>query len=151
MGRPPNERDYDFQPFRDNPLVIIARPDHPLAHRKRIPLERLADETFLVRERGSGTRIAMERFFHERNMRVRTGMEVGSNEAIKQSVQAGLGLGLLSQDTVRLELKLKQLVLLDVEGFPIMRHWYAVTMRNRHPSRTAEAFRTFLLAQSRPK
>jgi DNA-binding transcriptional LysR family regulator len=151
MGRPPNDRDYDFQTFRDNPLVIIARPDHPLARKRRIPLERLADETFLVREPGSGTRIAMERFFHERNMRVRTGMEVGSNEAIKQCVQAGLGLGLLSQDTVRLELKLKQLAVLDVEDFPIMRHWYAVTMRNRQPSRTTQAFREFLLSQSQTK
>lgn len=149
MGRPPNDRDYDFTPFRDNPLVIIARPDHPLARKKRIPLERLADETFLVREPGSGTRIAMERFFHERNMRVRTGMEVGSNEAIKQSVQAGLGLGLLSQDTVGLELKLKHLVLLDVEGFPIMRHWYAVTMKNRQPSKATQAFREFLLHTSK--
>jgi DNA-binding transcriptional LysR family regulator len=97
MGQPPVEADVDAQAFMDNPLVVVAPPDHPLAGKKRIPLARLQEETFLVREPGSGTRIAMERFFNERNMRVKTGMEVGSNEAIKQSVQAGLGLGLLSR------------------------------------------------------
>ncbi|MEK7815804.1 MAG: LysR substrate-binding domain-containing protein, partial [Pseudomonadota bacterium] len=96
MGQPPAGLDVEAQTFMENPLVIVAPPDHPLARQAKIPLVRLQDEVFLVREPGSGTRIAMERFFAERDMHLKTGMEVGSNEAIKQSVQAGLGLGLLS-------------------------------------------------------
>jgi DNA-binding transcriptional LysR family regulator len=98
-----------------------------------------------VRESGSGTRIAMERFFSERGMRLKTGMEVGSNEAIKQSVQAGLGLGLLSRVTVEQELTLKRLMVLDIEDFPIMRHWFVVHRRGKRLSAAAEAFKQFVL------
>ncbi len=98
-----------------------------------------------MREPGSGTRIAMERFFAERGMRLKTGMEVGSNEAIKQSVQAGLGLGLLSRATIEQELELKRLVVLDVAEFPIMRHWYVVHRKGKRLSAAAEAFKSFML------
>ncbi len=148
MGRPPADHDLEFEPFRDNPLVIVAPPDHPLARRKRVPLSKLRDQTFLVREPGSGTRIAMERFFTERGVEVKTGMEVGSNEAIKQSVQAGLGLGLLSRDTLAMELQLKQLKILTVEGFPIMRSWYLVHRRGKRLSSIARAFKDFLLSET---
>jgi DNA-binding transcriptional LysR family regulator len=146
MGQPPAEADVEAEPFLDNPLVVVAPPDHPLAGRKKIPLKRLQEETFLVREPGSGTRIAMERFFSERGMRLKTGMEVGSNEAIKQSVQAGLGLGLLSRATIEQELALKRLVVLDIEDFPIMRHWYMVHRRGKRLSAATEAFKRFLIA-----
>jgi DNA-binding transcriptional LysR family regulator len=145
MGQPPAEADVAAQAFMDNPLVVVAPPDHPLAGQKKIPLKRLQEETFLVREPGSGTRIAMERFFSERGMKLRTGMEVGSNEAIKQSVQAGLGLGLLSRATVEQELALKRLEVLDIEDFPIMRHWYVVHRQGKRLSAAAEAFRAFVL------
>lgn len=102
-----------------------------------------------MREPGSGTRIAMERFFAERGMRLKTGMEVGSNEAIKQSVQAGLGLGLLSRATIEQELALKRLVVLDVADFPIMRHWYVVHRRGKRLSDVAQAFKTFMLKETR--
>ncbi len=148
MGRPPDGHELEFAPFRDNPLVIVAPPDHPLARRKRVPLSKLHDQTFLVREPGSGTRIAMERFFAERGVEVKTGMEVGSNEAIKQSVQAGLGLGLLSRDTLAMELQLKQLKILGVEGFPIMRRWYLVHRRGKRLSSIARAFKEFLLIET---
>lgn len=144
MGQPPAEADVEAEPFLDNPLVVVAPPDHPLAHKRRIPLARLEAEIFLVREPGSGTRIAMERFFAEHGIRIRTGMEVGSNEAIKQSVQAGLGLGLLSRATLEQELALRRLVVLDVEHFPIMRHWYVVHRRGKRLTPVAEAFKDFL-------
>jgi len=147
MGQPPVEADVEAEAFMDNPLVVVAPPDHPLAGKKKIPLARLQEETFLVRESGSGTRIAMERFFNERGMKLRTGMEVGSNEAIKQSVQAGLGLGLLSQATIEQELALKRLVVLDIAEFPIMRQWFVVHRKGKRLSAAAEAFRNFLLAQ----
>src|SRR3989338_5091853 len=145
MGQPPTEADVEAMPFLDNPLVVVAPPGHALARQKHISLARLQEETFLVRESGSGTRIAMERFFNERGMRLKTGMEVGSNEAIKQSVQAGLGLGLLSHATIEQELALKRLGVLDIEDFPIMRHWYIVHRRGKRLSPTAEAFKEFLL------
>ena len=149
MGQPPAGLDVEAQAFMDNPLVIVAPPNHPLAGKKKIPLTRLQDEVFLVRESGSGTRIAMERFFAERGMRLKTGMEVGSNEAIKQSVQAGLGLGLLSRATIEQELVLKRLAVLDIADFPIMRHWYVVHRRGKRLSAAAEAFKQFMLKEAR--
>lgn len=148
MGQPPAEADVAAEPFLDNPLVVVAPPDHALASKKRIPLTRLQEETFLVREPGSGTRSAMERFFAEHGIRIKTGMEVGSNEAIKQGVQAGLGLGLLSRATIEQELALKRLVVLDVEGFPIMRHWYVVHRRGKRLTPAAAAFKDFLLQEA---
>ena len=147
MGQPPAESDLEFAPFRDNPLVVVAPPEHPLAGRQHIPLKRLSQEVFLVRECGSGTRIAMERFFADKQVSIVTGMEAGSNEAIKQSVQAGLGLGLLSRDTLQMELELGQLTILDVVGFPIMRHWFVVHRQGKRLSRAAAEFKQFLLEQ----
>jgi len=148
MGQPPAGLDVEAQAFLENPLVIVAPPDHPLARQETIPLARLQDEVFLVREPGSGTRIAMERFFSERRMHLKTGMEVGSNEAIKQSVQAGMGLGLLSHATIEQELALKRLAVLDVAEFPIMRHWYVVHRRGKRLSAAAEAFKQFMLREA---
>lgn len=148
MGQPPTELDVEAQAFMENPLVIVAPPDHSLTHQKKIPLKRLQEEVFLVRELGSGTRVAMERFFAERGIRLKTGMEVGSNEAIKQSVQARLGLGLLSRATVEQELTLKRLAVLDVAEFPIMRHWYIVHRRGKRLSAPTEAFKQFVLKEA---
>jgi len=149
MGQPPAEADVEAQAFMENPLVVVAPPGHPLAREKKIPLARLQEEVFLVREPGSGTRSAMERFFAERGIRLRTGMEVGSNEAIKQSVQAGLGLGLLSRATIEQELELKRLAVLDVADFPIMRHWYVVHRHGKRLSGAAEAFKRFVLDEAK--
>jgi len=148
MGKPPTEADTEAAPFMDNPLVLVAPPDHPLAREKNIPLTRLTREVFLVREPGSGTRIAQERFFNQHDISFTPGMEVGSNEAIKQSVQAGLGLGLLSRDTLEMELTLGRLAVLDVQHFPIMRHWYVVHRRGKRLSAVAEAFKSFLLEEA---
>ena len=149
MGQPPSGLDVEAEVFMENPLVIVAPPGHALAHQKKIPLKRLQEEVFLVREPGSGTRSAMERFFAEREIHLKTGMEVGSNEAIKQSVQAGLGLGLLSRATIEQELELKRLVVLDVAEFPIMRHWYLVHRRGKRLSAVAEVFKDFMLKEAR--
>lgn len=149
MGQPPSGLDVEAEAFMENPLVIVAPPGHPLAQQKKIPLKRLQEEVFLVREPGSGTRSAMERFFAEREIHLKTGMEVGSNEAIKQSVQAGLGLGLLSRATIEQELELKRLVVLDVAEFPIMRHWYVVHRRGKRLSAVAEVFKDFMLKEAR--
>lgn len=145
MGQPPPGLDLEAASFMENPLVIIAPPNHPLGKLKNIPLSRIQQETFLVREQGSGTRIAMERFFAEQGIQPAIGTEMSTNEAIKQAAQAGMGLGILSLHTVQLELETQRLTVLDVEHFPILRHWYVVHHPGKRLSGIAQAFKTFLL------
>ena len=147
MGKPPDGLDLKATPFMENPLVIIAPPDHALAGRKDIALSALQGETFVVRELQSGTRIAMERFFEGRGVQLKTGMEMTSNSAIKHAVEAGLGLGIVSIHTLELELEAGRLVLLDVDGFPIQRHWYLVMRRGKRLSPVAQAFFDFLMGE----
>ncbi len=151
MGQVPEGLDLSATRFMDNPLVVIAPPNHPLAARRKVTLAQVAAEPFLVRESGSGTRGAMERFFAERGLEIRSSMEMSSNEAIRQAVQAGLGLGLLSQQTLELELELRRLAVLKVEGFPIMRHWYVVHRADKRLSPVAQAFKQFVLGDATPK
>jgi len=148
MGQPPEGANVESGAFMENPLVIVASPDHALATQKNIPLKRFEDEIFLTRERGSGTRSAIERFFAAHDVQLKTGMEIASNEAIKQSVQAGLGLGLLSRDTLAMELELGKLVTLDVEDFPIIRYWYVMHRKGKRLSTVAQAFQQFLLEEA---
>jgi DNA-binding transcriptional LysR family regulator len=148
MGQVPEGLGLEATRFMDNPLGVIAPPDHPLAGTRHISVEKLAAESFLVREAGSGTRGAMERFFAQRGLEIRSSMEMSSNEAIKQAVQAGLGLGILSLQTLEMELSLKRLAVLDVEGFPIMRHWYVVHRADKRLSPAAQAFKDFVLEPS---
>lgn len=148
MGRPPESDDLVAESFADNPLVVVAAPDHPLAAQKnKIPLSALQDETFVVRERGSGTRTAMERFFDEHNIVITSSLEMNENEAIKQAVQAGMGLGIVSLHTLELELETGRLVILDVEDFPIMRHWYLVHLKEKRLPPMAESFKEYVLAE----
>lgn len=149
MGKPPEGMGLATEAFMENPLVVIAAPDHPLAKERKIPLARLQEETFVVRERGSGTRIAMERFFAEHHAKLTAGMEMTSNEAIKQAVSAGLGLGIVSIHTLALELQLGCLTVLDVEDFPILRHWYLVHRAGKRLSPVAQAFREFVLSEAK--
>jgi DNA-binding transcriptional LysR family regulator len=148
MGRPPEGMDLEAEPFMDNPLVVIANPAHPLAKKMKISAEALGGENLVVREHGSGTRMAMERFFKEHDLEFNAGMEMTSNEAIKQAVEAGLGLAVVSIHTLELELETKRLALLNVEGFPIMRHWYIVHPRSKRLSPVAQVFRQFVLEDS---
>lgn len=148
MGQPPDGLDLVAESFMENPLVVIAPINHPLAHRRGIPLARLEEETFLIREEGSGTRMAMIRFFDANKVKLQAGMEMSSAEAIKQAVQAGLGLGVVSLHTVELELETKRLKVLDVKGFPIRRHWYVVHRKDKRLSVMAQAFKTFLLREA---
>ncbi len=145
MGRPPEGLDLVYESFMDNPLVIIAAPDHPLVGEKNIPAERIIRETFVVREKVSGTRIASERYFASHGVRMTTSLEMTSNEAIKQAVQAGLGLGIVSVHTAQLELETGRLKVLDVEDFPIVRHWYLVHRKGKRFSAVAQAFHDFVL------
>ena len=140
MGQPPDTLALNAIPFMDNPLVLVAPPSHRLVGRKRIGLDALREEAFLIREPGSGTRAAMERFFEEKGIAPRTRIEMSSNEAIKQSVEAGLGLGMVSAHTVELELGAGRLALLDVESFPILKRWFVVHRQGKRLSATTRAF-----------
>lgn len=148
MGQPPENLDIESESFMENPLVVVAPPDHPLCQEHDIPVKRLANETFLVRESGSGTRSAMERFFAAHEIKIKKGMETDTTEAIKQAVQAGMGLGIMSRHTVELELETKRLKILDVQGFPIVRFWHVVNRKNKRLSSIANAFKDFLLKEA---
>jgi DNA-binding transcriptional LysR family regulator len=148
MGQPPHERDLETEVIMENPLVVIAPRDHALAGCKQIPLQRLQEEVFVVREQGSGTRGAMERLFADEGIVLRTGMEMTLNEAIKQAVEAGLGLGVVSLHTLELELETGRLTVLDVEAFPILRHWHVVHRRGKRLSPLAQAFKAFVLSEA---
>lgn len=148
MGTPPDNMELTAQAFMQNPLVIIARPDHPLAQMSRIPLSRLEEETFILRESGSGTRNAVERFFKERKVKLNTSMEMSRNEAIKHAVMAGLGLGIVSLHTLEFELALNRIAILSVEGFPIMKEWYLVHRGGKRLSPIAQAFHDFVLNEA---
>ncbi|MEF8793580.1 LysR family transcriptional regulator [Thiohalorhabdus sp.] len=144
MGRVPQGMGVTGTAFMPNPLVVVAPPDHPLAGASRIAPERFAEETFLLREPGSGTRLAMEQFFADRGLSLKGGMELGSNETIKQGVMAGLGLSVLSLHTLRLERATGKVAVLDVNGFPLQRHWYAVHLKEKRLSVVADNFLAFL-------
>ena len=144
MGEPPPDQGLAGTAFMDNPLVVIAPPDHPLGQRKRIPLKTIAKQPFVVREEGSGTRAAMTRFARRHQIAFTPAMVMTSNEAIKQAVGAGLGLGLVSAHTLELDLYAERLQILDVAHFPIMREWYVVNREGKRLSPAAEAFKQFL-------
>lgn len=148
MGKPPEDMDFEVQSFMENPLVVVAPQSHPLVDEPGpIPLQRLESETFVVRELESGTRIAMERFFKERNIQLKTGIETTSNSAIKHAVEAGLGLGIVSLHTLELELETGRLKILNVDDFPILRHWHVVHCRGKRLPPIAQAFLRFLTGE----
>jgi DNA-binding transcriptional LysR family regulator len=148
MGQPPEGVDVEADAFMENPLVMIAPADHPLIELKQIPLSHFENESFVVRETGSGTRGATQRFFDEHGVPFNTGIEMTSNEAIKQAVEAGLGLGIVSIHTLELELETGRLNILDVQDFPIMRHWYVLQRKGKRLSPAAQAFKEFVLDQA---
>lgn len=148
MGQPPEGTELVAEPFMLNPLVVIAAPSHPLAQAKKIHPRQLSKEVFLLREQGSGTRGVVERFFASHHLALPRHMEMDTNEAIKQSVQAGMGLGIISRHGIELELETKRLVVLDVDRFPIVRHWHIVHRKDKRPSSAAVEFERFLLSES---
>lgn len=150
MGQPSENMDVVCEDFADNPLVLVAPPSHPLVGRQRLSPKRLKDEPFILREPGSGTRLTTEKFFAGQGVRLKTRLEVGSNEAIKQTVAGGLGLAVLSATTVVSELALGELVLLDVVGFPLIRRWHVVYPRGKRLSPAALAFKDWLF-EHRPR
>lgn len=145
MGQVPPNLGLTATRLMENPLVVVAPVDHPLCARQNIPLADLAEETFLVREPGSGTQDAMERFFAANGLRIARSVSMNTNAAVKMAVQAGLGLGILSLQTLEMELALQRLAVLSVEGFPVIRHWYLVHREDKLLAPAAQAFKENLL------
>ena len=148
MGRPPKEMQTRAEPFAAHPHVFVSAVDHPLAHRDHLRVEDLRPFDFIVREKGAGTRAAMEKFFEDTHVEPRMKIELHSNEIIKQAVMAGLGLGFLSLHTIGLELEHKLICMLDVEGAPVVRSWNVVHTQSKMLSPAAEAFRYFMLEEA---
>jgi LysR family transcriptional regulator, low CO2-responsive transcriptional regulator len=145
MGAVPDDMPVEIEPLAYNPLVLVAAPTHRLAGIKNVPIEELGREHFLLREPGSGTRSALESALADAGVPLRVSMQVGNNSAIKQSVAAGLGIALISRVAIDMELETNRLVILDVEGFPIIRQWRLVHVKEKYLSATAKAFKSFLL------
>lgn len=145
--RPPENPDVIAEAFAPQPHVIIAAPEHELARKRRISLQALAKEAFIVRERGSDTRLAMEELLAESRVKFKVTMEIRSTETIKQAVIAGMGISFLSAHTLGTELELGRLAVLDVEGFPLMRKWHIVHHKNKRLPPVALAFKEFLLRE----
>lgn len=145
MGKIPTEVPVFAAPFAPNELVLVAPPTHRLAGCVHAPFSELAREHFLMREMGSGTRSALESAFQEAGIPLQVSMQVGNNSAIKQGVASGLGIALISRVALDMELETRRLVILDVEGFPIMRQWRLVHLKDKNLSATARAFKLFML------
>jgi LysR family transcriptional regulator, low CO2-responsive transcriptional regulator len=144
MGQPPPDVDVEMKLLGKHPHVIVAAADHRLAKRRPVSVADLAGETFITREPGSGTRMLMEEFFRKNGLAPKIGMEMDSNETIKQAVMAGLGIAFISQHTVYHELDERRLVALKVKGLPVMRQWHAIRRADKILLPPAQAMLDFL-------
>lgn len=151
LSQPPTDLDLTSQAFLENPLVVVARADHPLAHAKNIPISCLNDEPFIMREVGSGTREAVQELFDRHGITVKVRLELGSNEAIKHAIAGGLGMSVLSKHTLITEAAMThELTILDIQHFPINRRWYVSHLAGKQLSVIAQAFMEYLLKTSGP-
>jgi LysR family transcriptional regulator, low CO2-responsive transcriptional regulator len=142
MSQLPEHIDVKAYPFLENPLVVVAPRNHPLANERNIPLKRLVEEMFIMREPGSGTRRSFQQLLDTHNLSVRVRLELGSNEAIKQAIAGQLGLSVLSRHTLTSDSE--DLTILDVEGFPLPRQWYIVSLSGKQLSVVAKTFLEYL-------
>jgi DNA-binding transcriptional LysR family regulator len=150
MGRPPHNVATLAETFADHPLVMICAPQHALCRRRRVDAADLLEQTFLIREQGSGTRTAMEGYFAESGIEPRFTLEMSSNETIKQAVMANMGIAFISEHTVGLESSIGRIGRLPLPGLPVMRQWHVVQLQDKRLSAAAAAFRTFLLEEGAP-
>ena len=146
---PPDQQDVMVQAILPNPLVVFARSDHPLAGEKGVTLARLAEEPFLMREPGSGTRMVTLKLFEQHGLAPKIRMELSTNEAIREAILARLGVSILSRYTLGLEPQQTKLICLDVEGFPLESHWHFVYPVGKHLSVAARAFMDFTRVEAK--
>ena len=148
-GRPPSDLEIELRPILENPLVVVAPSNHPLAGKTNIAIKELATEPFIFREAGSGTRSVVEHFLAENRVAVDVAIELSSNEAIKQAIAGGLGISVLSQHSLDLETQNGLLTILNVEGFPIHRHLYVIYPNGKQLSVAAQTFLDFSIAEGK--
>lgn len=144
MATLPERDDIEIYPFLNDQLVAFAHPKHPLAQKRGITLQSLTGERMIMREHGSGIRMTVEKLFKENGVKIEAYMELGSGEAIKQAVMSGIGMAVLSNFSLRMELENKRLVILDIEGLPIARSWYAIHRKGKHLTPAVLKFIEFL-------
>lgn len=149
MSQLPDSIEVTYKRILDNPLVVLAPANHPLAQEKNIPIERIAAEPFIMREPGSGTRKAVQALFDEHKLSLKVQLDLGSNEAIKQAIAGGLGISILSLHTIALEGPSSQLAVLDAQHFPIERYWYAIYPNGKQLSIVARTFLDYLLTEGK--
>ncbi|MEL6496390.1 MAG: LysR substrate-binding domain-containing protein [Cyanobacteria bacterium J06623_7] len=148
VSNPSEDIDLNSQPFLNNPLVVVARKDHPLANKKNIDLRELDNQPFIMREQGSGTREAIVKLLSENNLSVKVKLELGSNEAIKQAIYGGLGISILSEHCLISEGIAGELTILDFQQFPLKRRWFVAYLAGKKLSVIAETFLDYLLEES---
>ena len=144
LSLPIADPDLESTSFMDDELVMVVPAGHTLAGRSRLTLRDFTGESFLMREPGSGTRIAVEMASRRAGVSLQVGMELGSNGAIKHAVEAGLGVAVLSSHAIELERRGGGLVVVDIEGFPILRPWSIVHLRRRQLPSAVGQFIEFL-------
>ena len=147
MSKPPNELDLSDEAFMPNPIVVVASTMDPLVKRVAVPLNELSKKRFILREKGSGTRMAGDQFFSKKKFRADVRLELGSNEALKESVAGGLGLGLVSKHALHGLVKEHGVGIVDVEGFPLPSAWHIVHPASKKLSPLALAFKQHLLEE----
>ena len=146
---PPDGQEVVVQTILSDPLEVFARSDHPLVGEKDISFARLADEPFLMREHGSGTRRIASRLFERHQLTPKIRMELSTDEAIREAILAGLGVSILSRYSLGLDLEPTKLACLDVEGFPLERHWHFVYPVGKQLSMAARAFMDFARVEAK--
>ena len=145
MGEPPQTLDLVALAFHRNDLVVIAAANHPLVWQSGIPLARLAEETFVLRETGSGTREAILRYFEEHGINMQDSVVMNNNESIKQAVKVGMGIAVVARHSVLTKIEAGYLRELRVEGFPLQRSWHLVHRKGKRLAPAPMSFKGFLL------
>ena len=147
MSMPPKDMDLGDEAFMPNPIVLIAPNADPLAKRTQISLHELTQRRFIVREKGSGTRMAADQFFRKMRFRPDVRLELGSNEAVKESVAGGLGLGVVSRHALHGHKKENGVSVIDIEGFPVSSAWHIVYPASKKLSPLALAFKKHMIQE----
>jgi DNA-binding transcriptional LysR family regulator len=151
MSMPPADMDLRVEAFMTNPLVVVAASKDPLTRQASIALPELKDRRFILREKGSGTRMAADQHFRKQRIKPDVRLELGSNEAIKEAVAGGLGIGILSRHALHGLQREHGVTVLDVSGFPILSNWHIVHPASKKLSPLAGAFHAHIVQEVQKK